>query len=173
MRGNLYLVRHGESMGNVWKEAYKAEEKNFLTPYGARQAEMTGAYFKRMGISFNTVVSSNKTRARHTMCIILHETNDWQRQWTVMDGLNELNHEEDPARVYGSMEKIFSNWVEGDLLIVSHYHVMRSIFKWLGVTEEKIDSHKGYHIGNAAVFRYTPGVDRIELMDQTRTGTQF
>lgn len=180
MRGKLYLVRHGESMGNVWPEAYKSDSKNFLSPYGVMQAKLTGAYFKRMGITFNTVVSSDKTRARHTMATILHEMGDWQRSWKIVEGLNELHNEksaynehgDDPTRVYESMAKIFENWVEGDLLIVSHYHVMREIFHWLNVTPKNIDSFEGRHIGNAQPFMYTPGTDRIVMLDLTQLGAQ-
>lgn len=173
MRGKLYLVRHGESMGNAWPEAYKSDAKNFLSPYGLHQAQLTGAYFKKMNMRFTTVVSSDKTRARHTMITILQEMDDWQRSWKVVEGLNELHDpNESPERVYKSMEKIFEDWVEGNLLIVSHYHVMRAIFHWLGVSEKNIDSYGGRHIGNAQPFVYEPGIDRIKLLDLTQLGMQ-
>lgn len=157
-RGKLFLVRHGESMGNVWKEAYKADERNFLTPYGALQAELTGHWFKRKEIQLDHVYSSNLTRARHTMAIILHETG-WQRPWLNLPALNELSDPDNPdeeARARGAFHNIFSAWAEGNMLIVSHYHVMQVIFEYLPVERKNIESHGGHHISNGKVFMWDP-----------------
>lgn len=153
-RGKLYLMRHGESMGNVWPEAYKADERNFLTPFGTMQAQMTGHWLKRSGVQLDHVYSSNLTRARHTMALVLHETG-WERHWINLPSLNELNDPDNPdeeARVRGAFHNIFSAWSEGNMLIVSHYYSMQVIFDYLPVERKNIPSHGGKHISNGVLF---------------------
>jgi broad specificity phosphatase PhoE len=175
MSGKLYMVRHGESMGNVWKDAYRDDNKNFLSPYGVKQAELTGAYFKRMDINFELVGSSNLTRARHTCALILHEIG-WQRTWYNQPDLNEVNCEEDKPRVrqaFAAIRQTFDSMESGNVLIVSHYHTMQVLFDELtDGNRSQVDSFGGRHVGNAAVFVWTPGTKRIELLDLTRTGPQ-
>ncbi len=176
-RGKLYLVRHGESMGNVWPEAYKADERNFLTPYGTMQSQMTGHWFKRMGITFDHLYSSNLTRSRHTMAIVLHEVG-WERPWMNLPALNELSDPDNPdeeARARGAFHNIFEAWKEGDMLIVSHYHVMQVIFEYLPVERKNIESHQGRHVGNAVPFIWDPEPEhnwKVSAVDLTKLGEQ-
>lgn len=175
MTKKLYMVRHGESMGNAWPEAYRDDNKNFLSPYGTKQAELTGAYFKRMGINFDLVSSSDLTRARHTTSLILHEIG-WQRKWFNSPDLNEVNSESDKPRVrkiFRELRTAFTQ-LEGNMLIVSHYHTMQVLFDELtGADRELVGSHGGRHVGNAAVFVWNPEEPkRIELLDLTRLGDQ-
>lgn len=171
----MYLVRHGESMGNVWPLAYKDDNKNFLSPYGVKQAELTGHYFKRMGIDFEYVVSSNLTRARHTCAAILHEIG-WQRDWLNFDALNEVNKESDKPRVRQTISDLRGLFEAGskDMLIVSHYHTMQVIFDELtGGDRSHVDSYGGRHVGNASVFAWCPtDPKRIQLLDLTKVGDQ-
>jgi broad specificity phosphatase PhoE len=171
--GKLYLVRHGESMGNVWPLAYKDDRRNFLSPYGAVQARHTAAYFKRMNINFNTVVSSGLTRACETCAIILREVG-WERQWDVEPGLNEVNKEEDKIRVRVAFTRFLSNWNVGDALVVTHYHTMQVLFDELTHSDRsQVDSYGGRHVGNASVFEWSPlEPKKIKLLDLTRTGDQ-
>jgi broad specificity phosphatase PhoE len=61
----------------------------------------------------------------------------------------------------------------GNVLIVSHYHTMQVLFDELtDGNRSQVDSFGGRHVGNAAVFVWTPGTKRIELLDLTRTGPQ-
>jgi broad specificity phosphatase PhoE len=174
--GKLYMVRHGESMGNVWPEAYRDDNKNFLSPYGVKQAELTGAYFKRMGVDFREVVSSNLTRARHTCAIILHEIG-WQRAWLNVDALNEVNKEQDKERVrlmFRDVKGLVGDGGIGNVLVVTHYHTMQVMFDELtGGDRQLVDSYGGKHVGNASVFTWSPQDEkRIKLLDLTRTGDQ-
>lgn len=175
MTKKLYMVRHGESMGNAWPEAYRDDNKNFLSPYGVKQAELTGAYFKRMNIDFELVASSDLTRARHTCTMILHEIG-WQRKWFNTPELNEVNNKSDEPRVrkiFRELRAAFAQ-LEGNMLIVSHYHTMQVLFDELtGADRSLVASHEGRHVGNAAVFTWDPNDPmRIDLLDTTRTGPQ-
>lgn len=174
-RGRLYLVRHGESMGNAWKEAYRDDRRNFLSPYGVMQAQLTGHFFKKIGAEFSEVYSSDLTRARHTMAVILHEVG-WQRNWRNEEVFNELSRDEDPRgeQARKRLKEIIDSWTEKDLLVVSHYHTMQALFGGLVSDRNLIDSHGGRHVGNASPFVWDPNVpDRIHLLDLTKTGTQF
>jgi broad specificity phosphatase PhoE len=174
-RGKLYMVRHGESMGNVWKPAYRSDECNFLSPYGVRQAAVCGHYFMRAGIEFEHLYSSNLTRARHTMACLLYEVG-WQRHWINLPAFNELANPEselEQARVRDGMNNLLHTWTSGNVLIVSHYHTMQVLFDTLKVPREKIESHQGRHVGNAQPFEWDPQVpDTIRLLDMTRLAAQ-
>ena len=180
-RGRLFLIRHGESMGNVWKSAYRADERNFLSPMGITQAELCGKYFKHFEIDFTTLYSSNLLRARHTMVTILHEIG-WHRPWINLPGLNEINATHDAAemlRVKNAFQSIWETWTEGNLLVVSHYHTMQSIFDCmveLGVIADRecIDSHQGMTVNNGQPFVWNPEApERLRLVDLYHRKDQF
>lgn len=175
MTKKLYLVRHGESMGNVWPDAYADDNKNFLSPYGLKQAELTGAFFKRMDVQFEMVVCSDLTRARHTTAMILHEIG-WKRKWFNTATLNEVNKEDDKPRVrkmFRELRMAFGQ-MTGNMLLVSHYHTMQVLFDEItGGDRALVDSYEGRHVGNAAVFVWNPEEPkRIQLLDLTQTGQQ-
>lgn len=180
MSGRLFLIRHGESMGNVWKHAYRSDERCFLTPLGITQAKMCGQYFAHFNIDFGTLYSSNKLRARHTMVTILHEIG-WQRPWINLPGLDEIdtNHTEQ-GRVRNAFQSIWGAWDRKEnLLIVSHYHTMQIIFDCmveLGAIEsrEKIDSHQGKTVNNGQPFVWNPAEpERLHLVDLFHRKDQF
>lgn len=176
MSKKLYLVRHGESMGNAWPDAYGDDKRNFLSPLGVKQAELTGAFFKRMGINFELVSSSDMTRARHTTACILHEIG-WQRKWFNTPELNEVNSAQDQPRVrkvFRELRNAFTQ-LEGNMLVVSHYHTMQVLFDEItGGDRALVDSYEGRHVGNAAVFVWNPEEPkRIQLVDLTQTGQQY
>lgn len=167
MMGKLYLVRHGESIGNVWEGAYTDDSCNFLSPYGVKQAQLCGEYFKRRGIKFGKIVSSNKTRARHTTSIILHEMDDWQRTWNVNPDFDELiSLAYRLEECIEAFRKELSNWnKEDNLLIVSHYFVMQHMLKELDVDVSSLYG-QGKIIYNAVPYRWDPlEPKKIEMID--------
>ena len=73
---NLVLVRHAESIGNVYGEDARAQleeptHQYDLTPLGVRQAEITGEWLKReFPKGFDTYYVSYYKRSRRTMEIM-------------------------------------------------------------------------------------------------------
>lgn len=170
------MVRHGESMGNAWKPAYRSDECNFLTPFGVRQAAVCGHFFMRAGIDFEHLYSSNLTRARHTMASILYEIG-WQRHWVNLPSLNELDNVDNVqqrGRVTDALNNILETWNSGNVLIVSHYHTMQVLFDVLNVKPENRESHSGLHVANGQPFAWDPeDPDHIRLVDMTRLAVQY
>jgi phosphohistidine phosphatase SixA len=164
-------------MGNAWPEAYRADERNFLTPQGVLQSQLVGGWFARMGYKFDHLYSSNLTRARHTMAVILHETG-WKRPWINLPSLNEMSDPDNPeeeARVRGAFHNIINTWTDGDMLIVSHYHCMQVMFEYLPVERKNIESYGGRRVGNGVPFMWDPDPEhewRITCPDMTQIGEQ-
>lgn len=164
--GKLYLIRHGESIGNVWEEAYRNDACNFLSPYGVQQAQLSGAYLKRRGITFDRVISSNLTRARQTASVILHEMGDWQRSWEIVPEFNELVGTGRAPECLAAFKKLLTEWNgEGNLMVVTHYHVMENFFEALDVDLSTLHG-QGKIIYNAVPYRWDPAnPKRIEMID--------
>jgi len=73
----IYFVRHGESEGN--KENTHQHTNTLLSEKGIKQAE---ALAKRLnGVHFDTIYSSDSTRAKQTAEIINQETNTNIEYW--------------------------------------------------------------------------------------------
>lgn len=159
-KNRLVLVRHGESMGNHWKHAYKDDRTNFLSDIGVRQAEIAGLLLKRKDFNFTYIVSSDLTRARQTTSTILINMGDWERHYEVDSNLNEFNQfagevlEEHTDRVYKGMENFMSNWIAGDAMCVTHHHTMERIFEYFKIPKDVITTYKGIRIPNAVPFIY-------------------
>ncbi len=165
--GKLYLVRHGESIGNVWEGAYQDDSCNFLSPYGVKQAQLCGEYFKRRGITFKRIISSNKTRARHTTSIILQEMDDWQRAWDVDPDFDELlSSTHQVEECLEAFRIVLTYWDRSEnLLIVSHYFVMQRLLEELGVDMKPLYG-QGKVIYNAVPYVWNPAEpDKIEMID--------
>lgn len=65
----LILVRHGQyNMNNT-----TTDEERYLTPLGREQASLVGKRLKNSGIKFDSIVSSDMTRAKETTEIMLKE----------------------------------------------------------------------------------------------------
>ncbi len=164
--GKLYLIRHGESIGNVWEDAYRNDACNFLSPYGVQQAQLCGAYLKRRGITFDHVISSNLTRARQTTAHLLAELGDWQRAWTIVPEFNELVGSIRVSECLESFKAMLADWDgTGNLMCVTHYHVMEQFFKALDVDLSTLYGH-GKIIYNAVPYRWDPAEPKkIEMLD--------
>ena len=152
----LVLVRHGESMGNVWIEAYRNDATNFCTIRGVKQAELAGLDLKRLNLQFRHVFSSSLTRARQTAVIIMQMMGDWERHYEIDTDLNEWvkpshiketftdqnlvasgiwkaeTEQEHHDRVkLALLNRILPTLEEGNTLCVSHWYTMRQMFKIL------------------------------------------
>lgn len=65
---HLVLIRHGQyEMGG------ETDKERVLTKLGELQAELTGKRLKNSGITFDSILSSNMTRAIQTAEIVLKE----------------------------------------------------------------------------------------------------
>jgi phosphohistidine phosphatase len=64
----IYLMQHGE--------AYPEEEdpERKLTPQGREQIKLAGRILNQLGITFDTIISSPKARAKQTAEIVSQET---------------------------------------------------------------------------------------------------
>ena len=171
----IYMVRHGESTGNVWPDAYTDDYRNFLSPYGVKQAELCGAYFKRQGIEFDVMVSSKLNRARHTMACIMHEMGTWKRPWVVEPALDELHGATFERRQQCRLAfmKIIGAWDrKQNMLVVTHYYTMQNLFEALGVNPLRIDG-EGKVIRNAVPFVWDSAEpSRIRKLDLHHMGDQ-
>lgn len=65
MKTTIYLVRHGQSVGNL-RDQFIGHTDVELTDLGRQQAEMTAWYLK--GIPADHIYSSDLTRAYETAC---------------------------------------------------------------------------------------------------------
>lgn len=66
MSGDLYLVRHGQTMFNE-KRVIQGWCDAPLTSEGEEQAERIGRYFAREGIAFDHAYTSTLTRTQQTI----------------------------------------------------------------------------------------------------------
>lgn len=65
MKTTIYLIRHGQSVGNL-KDQFMGHTDTPLTDLGLRQAEMAAAYLKN--IHLDAIYSSDLQRAYNTAC---------------------------------------------------------------------------------------------------------
>lgn len=66
---DLYLVRHGESLGNIGQTDDFEDDRKYdapLSPKGERQAQLLGEYFS--ALPFDAIFSSGLRRSVHTAC---------------------------------------------------------------------------------------------------------
>lgn len=150
---DLVLVRHGESMGNVWSNAYADDRLNFLSLKGMKQAEMAGIDLHRADYEFAHVITSNLTRAMQTAVIIMQTMDDWKRHYEVVPGLNELNQQD---HAY-NQEEVFHDFVnrvdeawedqvqplldDGHVMCVCHHHVVQALIDILGVDRSRLPNN--------------------------------
>ena len=83
MSGDLYLVRHGQTMFNE-KRVIQGWCDAPLTPEGEEQAERIGRYFAREGIAFDHAYTSTLTRTQQTIERIVdmpYERVEGLREW--------------------------------------------------------------------------------------------
>ncbi len=177
----LILIRHGESMGNVWDNAYEDDTTNFLSLRGVKQAELAAYDIRRLcGIkdtSIDEVITTEATRARHTSTTSMQAMGDWKRHYIKDERLNEWGLSIPPEEYWENREpqdefraKV-NEWYDETIvgisntnlcvLVVSHYYTMSVLFERfridLGLLDGPIDldSHEeGPVIPNAIPFYY-------------------
>lgn len=66
----LYLVRHGESLGNV-RNQVTGHRDDPLSPKGEEQCRLLGGYIKNKGFQFTHAYVSHMARAQQTAQIVL------------------------------------------------------------------------------------------------------
>ena len=107
---DLYLVRHGESMGNIGKDDNYNDDRKFdppLSPRGERQAQLLGEYFSALPLDF--IFSSGLRRSVHTAQeVALHQPENGAKQVEVHKVFTECNTgEETVGRTIDEIKKDF------------------------------------------------------------------
>lgn len=170
----IVFIRHGESMGNVWVDAYKNEAANFLTIRGVKQVEMAALDLIRQGFKFEHVITSGLTRARQTATTLMQTMDDWQRHYVVEPRLNEwakIGHIHDTSILAQDrndfvqrVQEAFNDVIDplhkqgnGNILVVSHFYVMEVIFYNILKVKKITNSLDSDWIPNAVPYIYTPG----------------
>lgn len=100
----LYLVRHGQSEGNV-KGVASGSTDHPITPLGEQQAINLGK--KLNHINFDKVFSSDLTRARRTAELILL---DRKLEISTTKALRERNFGELEGESIAELHKLFDSW---------------------------------------------------------------
>lgn len=162
----IFFVRHGESVTNLYPNQGIREKFSFLTARGVNQAQLCGSLLKEHGyINFDYVLTSDLLRAKQTASIILEQIdklyfmpqelevwNEWKRYKG--ETLNDLDE-----RVHKGLDFYFPKLTEIKdehkpiSLIVTHYHVMQSFFRWFKIDTERFWCG-GRHIPNCGTFVY-------------------
>ena len=65
----IYLMQHGQAFSE------EADPERSLTPEGERQIDKTARALRRMGVTFDLIVTSPKKRARQTAHIVAEHVN--------------------------------------------------------------------------------------------------
>ena len=107
---DLYLVRHGESTGNIGREDEFDDDRKFdhpLSPRGERQAQLVGEYFSALPV--DCILSSGLRRSVHTAHeIAVHQPENGAKQVEVHKIFTECNTgEETVGRTIDEIKKDF------------------------------------------------------------------
>jgi len=143
----LFLLRHGQSMGNAWSHAYRDPDTNFLTRRGIIQSQNAAYLIKDelAGGQIDALFTSEIVRAKMTATVTMQELDDWRRIYPEYRALNEWGmydepdlsrnwYEQEPeekllARVTNFYDALIGP-MEGynvNVLIVSHYYTIQAM----------------------------------------------
>jgi len=173
----LYLVRHGESIGNINKR-YCGITDVELSPVGMAQAKIASSNFEK--INFSQIYTSPLKRAYETAKIISEETNVGLK---VIDCIKEINFGIFENMTWEEMQKDYKSetdkWIEqgfeykfpkgesysdiivrisdfidgikktDDSVIISHFGVIQSILLYLKAAN--LNNIWDYHISNCDI----------------------
>lgn len=107
---DLYLVRHGESLGNIGQEKDFDDDRKYDPPLslrGERQAQLLGEYFSALPVDY--VFSSGLRRSVHTAQeVVIRQPSDGAGQVEVHKVFTECNTgEETVGRTIDEIKKDF------------------------------------------------------------------
>jgi phosphohistidine phosphatase len=85
----IYLMQHGEALSE------EQDTQRHLSPEGKSQIERTATALKKIGVSFNLIISSPKARARESAEIIANTLSYPLNEIEVTDTLNPNSPPED------------------------------------------------------------------------------
>lgn len=168
MSSKLYMIRHGEAVGNIDASILKDDRKNFLSKFGALQAQLTGQWFEKHKIDLTAIVSSDLCRARHTASAIRNQLTR-EVPWYIDPAFNEFADWEERFKVeIGFKTLVLDLLTSGDVLLISHYYTMRAIFDHL-VEPDCVASCDGKKINYCQIFVWdTSDPARIISLDVMR-----
>lgn len=173
----IVFLRHGESMGNVWGNAYADDATNFLSLKGVKQAELAAYDIAEYMPDIDVVYLSELTRARQTGITVTQSMGDWKRDYVVDGRLNEWCWMADGGITWFEAEKsrdfwnrmddfyhkeIYPHWDdEITMLITSHYYTMHGIFQLIretlgmeNVVHRELDPQAHSDIPNSVPFYF-------------------
>lgn len=122
----IYLIRHGQA-------SFGAANYDQLSPLGQRQADATGEYFARIGVSFDRVYSGDLWRQRETLERVV-ASQPGSLESVVDSRFNEIHNDE-------QIEKLAPVVTEADPMIKA-------------LVEKGLSSSKDYQKVIKAVFNY-------------------
>ena len=185
MSRKLFFVRHGQSMGNVWPDAYENEPMNFLSPLGEEQARHAGRVLAEHNMRVDIWNCSELTRARHTLSLISSTMDDWQRPYVLDERLNENHMWETDAQHQDAVVDYCDDYLQHFLTnpayedkicgVVSHWFTMRYLFGWMQKRYQfnryKISGYTDY-IPNATLYLwdedYPMGINWFHPREEVR-----
>lgn len=132
----IILIRHGQCVSNIGGQySVSTDADDVLTELGKEQATQTGQFFKNLVLSnslFNNlkIISSDLERAKQTSSII-KSINPSLLDVSYDERLREKNKEETINAVLKRVKDVFSENDQQDLMIITHGHVLESIFSHL------------------------------------------
>src|SRR6202000_1440154 len=87
---NIFLVRHGESEGNIVHDVIGQSPDTKLTDCGVGQAKLLGKYFRNSVMHFHQMHSSTYPRAEETATIVKNIM-DYEPELNLTDALVEYS----------------------------------------------------------------------------------
>lgn len=129
MRGELWILRHGEAVG---RDSRPSDDDRELTPLGARQGEAAGIALARLGLELTACYTSPKVRARDTARLCCRSLNVEPQEVTAL----RAGFDSDDAR------ELLQAHEPGDrVLLVGHEPDLSQLVHDL--TGARIDMRKG------------------------------
>ena len=172
MSGDLYLVRHGQTMFNE-KRVIQGWCDAPLTSEGEEQAERIGRYFAREGIAFDHAYTSTLTRTQQTIERIVDMPYErvegervdlmppfpWGNFYVPFGGEGQMAVR---ARVSDALARIMEQPGHGRVLVVSHGSACREFLtKWV--------PDGGFGCGSVMHFTFDKGAfELVEILEQDK-----
>lgn len=183
----IVFLRHGESMGNVWKGAYKDDATNFLSLKGVKQAELAAYDIHEHMPDIDIVYLSELTRARQTGITVMQAMGDWKRSYEIDGRLNEWSWDGPDSSLWYTGEasedfwdrinsfyqdRIVPYWdSDVNVLVTSHYYTMFGLFQLIRQTLDmdnaaysELDPRAHADIPNSVPFHFNTENEELPQM---------